>query len=281
VSGPDPLLPTFLIIGSMKSGTTTLYDLLAEHPDVFLPTMKEPSFFVHNEHRGLDWYRDLFRPGAGARARGEASTDYTKDPRFPGVAGKVAAVLPDARLVYLVRHPIDRMRSQYVSAVREGYEHRPVDQALVEHESYLAFSRYAHQLGRYRDHYDRERFLVLTTDQLERDPVGTVRQVAGFLDLDAAWEPTAPERRSNSSADSATSRPLARRLRRMPLHSTLGRVVPGRVRSLYRRAATTKYEAVDDRPSDETLRWLADQLAPEMEALRDYVGDAVDDWDLA
>lgn len=143
-------LPTFVVIGAMKAGTVSLRHYLDEHPDVFLGRggmFGEPNYFVaeYNWSRGRAWYESLFADAdadAGqAGAIGECSPSYTMAPAFPGVPERMAAVIPDARLVYVVRDPVARMQSMYMHQVSAGRErrravfsHLAVDPAAVDLE---------------------------------------------------------------------------------------------------------------------------------------------------
>ena len=126
-------LPTFLIVGGMNCGTTALYRYLQAHPEVYMPSVKAPEFFVEeaNWRRGVDWYRRMFAGAPpDAVAIGEASNAYTKHPRYRGVPKRVASVLPDVRLIYVVRDPVARMRSHYQTKVAEGSEVAPFAEAV-------------------------------------------------------------------------------------------------------------------------------------------------------
>lgn len=117
------MLPNFLIIGAAKSGTTSLYRYLRDHPQVFMAHSKELKFFASRTRWGFGpgWYAWQCSDADGAVAIGEASPSYTRYPQRRGVPERVAQVLPDARLVYLIRHPIERMRSHYLHRIlREG-----------------------------------------------------------------------------------------------------------------------------------------------------------------
>src|SRR2546423_5079540 len=96
-------LPNFLLIGAMRSGSTTLHASLSTHPEVFMAQPKELHFFVEerNWERGVYWYARRFAAGATAKARGEASVTYTQHPQLAGVARRAASVVPRARLIYL------------------------------------------------------------------------------------------------------------------------------------------------------------------------------------
>src|SRR3954454_424581 len=108
------MLPKLLIIGAQKCGTTSLHTYLDAHPDVHMAAEKELDFFIEDRawQRGLEWYATRFRDDAGVR--GESSPNYTGWPVWDGVPERAAAVIPKARLVYLVRDPIDRIESHYL-----------------------------------------------------------------------------------------------------------------------------------------------------------------------
>jgi hypothetical protein len=184
-------LPTFIVIGSMKSGTTSLYHYLRSHEQIFMSRIKELDFFAEaaNWSRGMDWYRQQFKGAETALARGEASTLYTKYPEHGGVPERIAAALPDVRLVYVVRDPIERLRSHYQHRVMTGKEKSPPEVALLEDPSYLNCSKYAMQLERYLDHFPREQILVVPSEALKLDRACTVQQVYEFLGVDPAWIP--------------------------------------------------------------------------------------------
>jgi hypothetical protein len=180
------VLPTFLVIGAMKAGTTALFDYLSAHPDVFMPDIKETGFFVErfNWRKGLDWYESLFDGAAGALARGEASPAYALYPTLPGAPERIAAVVPDVRLVYLVRHPIKRITSQYLHGVVGGRERRSLTRAVLETPEYIDASRYGVQLDRYLRHFDPAQLLVVRSESLRDDRAATVRRVLEFIGVD-------------------------------------------------------------------------------------------------
>lgn len=134
--------PDFIIIGAMKAGTTTLYRWLGTHPDIWLPAVKEPNYFSTGWAKGPKRYRSLFAP-AGPRTTGEASVGYTDPDRSRTVAERLHATLPAVRLLYLVRHPVDRLRSQFQHQVLRGREQRTIDEVLADPGNpYLARSLY-------------------------------------------------------------------------------------------------------------------------------------------
>jgi hypothetical protein len=114
--------PDFLIIGAMKSGTSTLAAQLSEQGGIFMATPKEPNFFSDDDifARGLDWYAALFEAADPGDLKGEASTHYTKLPTYPETLDRARAVLEAPRLVYMIRNPIDRAVSHFIHEWSQG-----------------------------------------------------------------------------------------------------------------------------------------------------------------
>ncbi len=181
--------PEFIVVGAMKCGTTALWRYLRAHPGIHLPQgCKNLNFFVAEDHwrDGLAWYEGFFADGAGKR-RGEVSTEYSKHPHFAGVAARMAGVVPEARLVYLVRHPVERLVSQYLHLVNDGSERRTLDEALtvLEDNPYVDYSRYAYQIEQYLPYYPPERILILAAEDLRNDPVTTLHRLYEFIGVEA------------------------------------------------------------------------------------------------
>src|SRR6266511_2929260 len=208
-------LPDFLIIGAQKAGTTALYAYLRWHPEITGPSFKEVSYFDRHYAHGERWYRGHL-PGRQRlwltkRRRGswplvgEASPSYLFHPLAPE---RVAALMPRARLIALLRNPVDRAFSHYQHEVALGRERLPFEDALDREEdrmrgevermlrdptyfshawwnyTYAARGQYAAQLERWFQALPRERLLVLLTGELADDPAGTHRRVLEFLGVE-------------------------------------------------------------------------------------------------
>jgi hypothetical protein len=208
------LLPDYCIIGTQRGGTTSLYNYLVGHPAVARVLTKELRYFDVQHHRGEAWYRSRFpshrhaervaRRAGTPMVVGEASPDYLF---YPEVPSRVAEMVPDVKLIVLLREPVARAHSHYWHQVKRGFETLPVAEALAceaertrdpvlgvdpdtHHFSYLARGRYAEQLERWFAHFPRERFLILRSEDLFRDPARTFSQVLRFLEL-PEWQPAA------------------------------------------------------------------------------------------
>lgn len=192
-------LPNLIVIGAMKCGTTSLQHQLARHPEIAMHRDKELNFFVaeRNWAKGVEWYASKFP--AGTRIRGESSPNYTAAARYPGVPGRMHSVVPDARLVYMVRDPIERLISHWVHDVAHVYENRPLAEAAQD-AWYLDRSSYWTQIRMYLEHYPRSRILVIAMEDLGQDRRATMRKVFEFLDVDPDFADSARDLRFHRSA---------------------------------------------------------------------------------
>jgi len=279
------VLPTFLVIGAMKAGTTSLGEYLGVHPEIFVTAEKEPHFFSFRDRQalGLEWYESLFDRADGAIARGEASTTYTKYPRFPGTPARIAQVLPDVRLIYVVRQPIDRIRSQYLHEVSRGEQARPLADVLPDRATYVDTSRYGLQLDQYLEHFEPGQLLVLTADQLRHDRQATMARVYGFLGVDPAVTPDALHHEHHSTADRVAPRSFDRHLKSLPGRRLAGRLAPAPLTTAYQRFSRrplTDFRAAAELPPA-VEDFLKAELQGDVERLRDFLGDGFDGWGIA
>jgi hypothetical protein len=198
VSGePDVgALPDFVIIGAQKGGTSFLYHLLTRHPLVEPAARKELHFFDQPElfDNGAGWYRRCF-PRLGSKdgqrsITGEATPYYLFD---PPVAKRMAEIVPKARLIALLRNPVDRAYSHYQMQVKRGTEPRTFEEAMEqEHSSYVSRGIYVDQLLRWFEFFGKEQMLILKSEDFFESPVETLKVVLAFLDL-PDWQPEASE----------------------------------------------------------------------------------------
>jgi hypothetical protein len=280
-------LPNFLVIGAMKAGTTSLYHYLRGHPHVFMPPVKELDYFAREPRssHGIEWYRRQFAPApAEAIAIGEASTLYTKHPRFPGVPERIAAQIPHARLIYLVRDPIERIRSHYQHQVALGAERAPLEDAIFRDPIYLDTSRYAMQIDRYLEVFASDQLLVLTSERLRGDREAAVREIYTFLGVDSNHLPVSIDREFYRSADRTTHSPFAWRVRRTLKHRfpILKRAKELVDAPLLRRRGNARTSTSDAFiVTDEVRDRISRMLEEDVRRLRGYLGPAFDGWGIA
>jgi hypothetical protein len=205
VTAKRRMLPTFLIIGAQKAGTNSLHAQLLEHPDIGAPFRKEVAYLTHHYQRSVTWYRKHFPlQSRNYRHAGEATPYYLLHPTAPE---RAHALLPDLRLVAMLRNPVDRTHSHHNHEVTLGYETLSFTDALAAeeerlageeerlradptvvsynhaHYSYRTRSRYAPQLERWLAVWPADRLLVMTSEDFYADPAGWTVRVQEFLGL--------------------------------------------------------------------------------------------------
>jgi hypothetical protein len=193
VVAPDPradgALPEFVVIGAMKCGTSALHRYLDRHPEIAMSDPKELNYFIDPPagrwHLTTAWYVRRF--DAAAVARGESSPGYTS-PSYPRVAARMARVIPDARIIYLVRDPIERALSQYRHHRRDDTETRSPQEALLDPASqYIARGRYYERLAPFLERFPRERIAIVACEELLNARRATLRSLFGFVGVDDSF----------------------------------------------------------------------------------------------
>ncbi len=191
-------LPNLFIIGAPKAGTTSLHDYLDEHPEVQMSALKEPNFFaphldpIHEPRRvrRRDEYERLF-DGAAA-VRGEASTPYAEYPLRQGVPERIKQLVPEAKLIYLVRDPVERTVSHHSHMVATEGERSSLAEALADLSDprvpWLCASLYGLQLDLYLRHFSDERILLVDQAELLADRRAALRRIFAFLEVDPDFE---------------------------------------------------------------------------------------------
>lgn len=185
---PEGALPNFIIIGAMKCATSSLYRYLDHHPSISMSRRKELNFFSKPSEwaKGVDWYRSWFDPSAPMR--GEACPGYTNDPVWAGVAERMYGLVPDARLIYLVRDPLDRLKSHYRHLAASRMEPPDLVATLESGDHSLLWrSLYAHQLEQYLPFYSLDRILVVQQETLLDQREAELERVFRFLGVDSEF----------------------------------------------------------------------------------------------
>lgn len=185
-------LPDVIGIGAEKCGTTSLHYYLKAHPEVGVQRVKETRFFLENGgtwHQGIDWYMRQFPSGATTLVESHGG-GYTAYPRHRGVPDRIRSVVPDARFLYLVRDPIERLISRWVHNYSNNDEHRDVDSALLDLDDveYVPQSLYYSQLEHYLRVFEPTRFLIVDQGDLLRERRATLKTIFSFLGVDPNFD---------------------------------------------------------------------------------------------
>jgi len=185
-------LPNLIVIGAMKAGTTSLHNYLSLHPEIYMARQKELDFFIEekNWHKGLDWYQSQFV--GDAKIYGESSPNYSRYARWPNVPTRMFSVIPQTKIIYILRDPIERMISHYVHAYAVRTEHRPIEDAfaacMTDDSPYISRSLYFFQLSQYLKYFSPDQILTITSEALSRSPQQTMAQVFRFLGVDDTFK---------------------------------------------------------------------------------------------
>ena len=269
--------PDWLILGAAKAGTTSLAYWLYEHPDVYLAPVKEVRYFDEDDNyaRGLDWYLAHFADAVTGQCNGEATPGYLWAPRAPQ---RIAQLVPDARLVALLRHPVDRAHSHFWHEVAWGADHSSFDRAIdAALDGDPAMSHlvtrgyYAEQLARYDEHFPREALLILLFDNLRADPRAIFADVCRHIGVREM-----PVKSLGTPYNRAHRRRSLRLRRAMERYRAWDRL-PRRLANAVDRWNTVE---VDNPPmSDRTRQRLLEHFAPHNSALEQRLGRPLPGWE--
>jgi hypothetical protein len=276
-----------LVIGAGKSGTTSLHYYLGQHPEVFMSFPKEPNFFQRDTWREkLGWYESLFpKP---APVRGEASTSYSAYPARTDVPRRIHETIPDVRLIYVVRDPIDRVVAHYAQHRTNGKESRSIDEAVTSAlrdgddpvNPYVCMSRYATQVEQYLPYFPLERIHVIDNAEMQRDRRAVLREAFAFLGVDASFDTPRFDEVLNTKRDQVRFSPLGARLRDSRFARLVHARVPRKVRAPVTKPLTRVLSKRVERPdlSPPVRDELRAELAPEVERLRGLTGKPFESW---
>jgi hypothetical protein len=193
--------PNLFVIGAMKSGTSSLFQNLDAHPEVFMSPVKEPMHFSREDNwsKGNEQYLKLFAQAENEIYLGEASTEYSKRPFREGVAQRLYEFNPSARIVYIMRDPFERLVSQYKHVVRARRESRRLSEALRNPSEYMTNSYYAYQLRPYLNLFGRDSIYLGTLESLNASPEQFCEQLFHWLEIDVSFKSPNFDQRFNVS----------------------------------------------------------------------------------
>lgn len=298
-------LPNLIIIGAMKSGTTSLHHYLNLHPEILMCRQKELDFFVakKNWRHGVEWYKSHFV--GQAKIYGETSPNYTRYPSWSGIPQRMFSVVPETKLIYLVRDPIERIISHYIHFYAESRVNCSIEELIANfaENRYVDQSRYFFQLEQYLQFFAAANILVLTSEKLLNSPQETMKQVFQFLGVetdfkfkfdvtknaadvlkfgssitnsdfkfDTKLHDSSYKRRIKIAADSPTAKVLA----------TITKSLSMEIRDHVKKIIYLPFSEKIKRPKiSESLRnRLLDYLAEDINRLKQFTGYSFEEWNL-
>lgn len=294
--------PNFLIIGAQKSATTSLYHYLGQHPQIYTSPIKEPKFFIYEgqtlEHNGplderlhnvtitdRDQYLALFDDARDEIALGEASTLYLS---HDDAARKIAARVPDMKIIVVLRQPAERAHSSYRHMRRAAVEPLETFEEALAAESertaedwylwcrYKDRGFYARHLRRYYQHFDRDRIAVLLFEDLIQQPQQVLAGLFSFLEVDVGFRADTVQRHNISA------RPRSRRLQRWlgephPLKEKIKNWIP----EVWGHRAISLVQPFNIAPTDlhpETRRRLTEDYREDIRELEGLIQRDLSHW---
>jgi hypothetical protein len=281
-------LPNLIIIGGLKCGTTSIHHYLGLHPEIHMSRPKELNFFCAelNWDLGEAWYRGRF--DERFPVRGESSPHYTNEPRFTGVAERIHSLIPEAKLIYMVRDPIARMLSHFTHATGAGYETRSdVTEVLGEPDTaYWHRSMYWMQLQPYLERFDAGQISVITQEELHADRAGTMRRAFEFAGVDPGFTSEQFDREwERSSAKQEGRYQVMERAVKLPGLRSFDRNfdrLPESLRWMVEKVVHSPEAPPAPKPvlPDDLRERLANVFRPDAAALQDFAGRRFEGWSL-
>jgi adenylyl-sulfate kinase len=283
------MLPNLIIVGAQKCGTSALRHYLHLHPDICMSAQKELDFFVESRNwgNGLAWYESNFRGKDGkAKVYGEASPNYADYPATREVPQRMHSIVPGAKLIYIVRHPIERIISQYIHYRRRGSERRSLSEALkvsdgesLDSNRYLRRSKYYMQVTQFLNFFPRSSIFICVQEDLLERRRETLADVFRFLDVDDTFDTEAFSRLIHESRGSRAKNRIGMILARGPERGILRRL-PRPLRWPLERFVHTIATTEIKRPvlDGPLRRQLIDILREDIEQFRRFSGCPFPEW---
>ncbi len=225
----DLRLPGFIVLGTQKGGTTTLHHLLGQHSDIFLPQQKEVHYFSLHDHQSLSWYSRNYQEATSHQLCGDITPYYLFHPRCPH---GIHTALPQAKMIVLLRDPVERTISQFFHAKRHGFEPLDIEAALAaettrlenaqealaqpgsvhfshQKHSYVSRSRYEEQLQRYEALFPHEHMLICRSEDFFSNTQAYLERITHFLGVAPLAAAPAAGVRANAGSGEAAKLPKA------------------------------------------------------------------------
>jgi len=229
-------IPDIVIIGSAKSGTTTLAELLAAHPKIALGVKKEPEFFSNEKNfsKGIAFYRENFFEASEGQLCLDASTSYTRLPQYPDVAEKLYSASPDAKMIYLMRHPVDRAYSHFIHRyTKELFPNEAFNGTFSQHvendQMCIDSSNYKLQIEEYLKYFPKESMFFLFTEEMASDKQGVLKKLCKFLLIEYKDEYFNEDKIKNETTEFLESRiriGITDRMKKNPFYTVLKYITP-------------------------------------------------------
>lgn len=275
-------MPSFIVVGAAKCGTTSICELMSKHPNVFMTKPKEPHYFsrLATFEQRRKWYVSLFDGSEPFSARGEGSTSYTHPHRIEFVVSRIREFIPECRIIYMVRNPIKRLESDWKMRLYERRSFQSINEAVEEEASLITFGLYWKHLSLYRSFFPDEQILVLFLEDLSKAPHLQLARAFRHIGVDPSFVPkedlTQPR---NSSKDFRKYDWFAKRINYLARFGRMKELVPRSMQRAARNLLTSEFKPVvewDKAILDEVVGHFSEDSS----RLLEFCGKSMDYWDL-
>lgn len=262
-------LPSFLIVGAMKAGTTTMFEDLATHPDIYPPDQKEPGDLNYDavlESTGHHLYEHNFRQCPSNKMTFEASTYYTMMPTYQGSAQRARSLLgSDLKVIYIVREPVARTISHHRHMMDSNDVSPDINQMVREDPRLIDYSRYRFQIEPWLDALGQDQVMVIHFESYIAGRVSMVEAVQAFLGLSLRGDLISPDIAANTSEGRLVETGLSRRLKSAALYRNIIRpILPIGWRNRVKKMVTHSSRAVPLRPTSDTVDHIIEATAEDV-----------------
>ncbi|MBW4710779.1 sulfotransferase domain-containing protein [Roseobacter sp. YSTF-M11] len=273
--------PDFIVIGAMKCGTSTICAYLEDHEDVFMVPRAEPNFFSHDDRfaQGVAAYEAHFDAHRGEKLCGEGSNDYGAGALYPQSADRMAAYHPGLKLIYIARHPLERIASAWIQNRANSGDQVPptLDLAVTRMpDLFVDQSLYWKNLSRYRAHFPDAQIFVGFMEDLSRDRAAFFERLCEFLEI----PPSAEVRRAHMNPSSGKVIPSQRfsAVNRLPFIKTAKKILPKALKTTVKRELLS--QKITERPdfSDAIKADILKTVRPDAERFLAHCGKPADFW---
>lgn len=278
------LKPNFIVIGAAKAGTTGLCALLNQHPSVFVCEPKEPKFFSLDENfqKGWEWYGELFQNATNATAIGEGSVNYTMRTSYPKTAERIAQYLPNAKLIYIVLHPLERIVSNWRMYALSNSNPLEFNEALRTEEcrSFLIDrSKYWYQINAYTNYFAPEQLSIFFFEDFIANPQNTLQKCFNYLGVDPNFETANPEKPHNRTDDTRVVAPWRKKLRQIPLWRTTSQLIPQQLKKKITSSSLSTQPQIGKPEWDKNVyQYVVDEIAEDAATFLKQYGKPLNYW---
>lgn len=276
------MLPNFIVIGAAKCGTTSICELLGKHHDVFMCSPKEPYYFCrekdYEEEEVKIWYESLFAEADSFTAIGEGSTAYTHPRVSKLTAGRIAEAIPGCKLIFMARHPIKRLESDWKMRNHEGWSSDSINDAVREQPTLVTHGMYWSNLKEYVSLFPDEQLLVIFLEDFARNPGYELRRCFRYLGVDDTVIIEDIHKPRNESSGFRKERSFISAMKKVSLLKRIKDMLPLNVREKIKNILMSRrnYEIEWD---EDLKREVAGSLKKDAEVFLKRYGKPADFWD--